>query len=154
MPPRRGGDLNWPNGPVGTQTSTATSHILPLPPKRAPTLHEWIAVRQRLGQIAGLSSGWNDGQGAAPDRQTISFAIQQLADLERQGLPAPVINPSPDGAIYAEWHTRGLDIELIFEGPYQVIVLAEDTRNEIDAIDCEGTDISIANPVLKILSMR
>jgi hypothetical protein len=141
-------------GPSRTGESTATLHILPLHARREPAVQEWTLVRQRLGQIATLSPQWNGGAGIAPDLQTIAFAGQQLAGLQQQGVPAPTINPSPDGAIYAEWHTRGLDIELIFEAPYRVIVLAEDVRNEIPVIEGEGSDISIAYNALKVLCAR
>jgi hypothetical protein len=104
--------------------------------------------------MATLPPRWNGSAGVPPDLQTIAFAGQQLAGLQQQGVPAPTINPSPDGAIYAEWHTRGLDIELIFEAPYRIVVLAEDARGEVLAIEDEGTDVSTAYPALKVLCTR
>jgi hypothetical protein len=141
-------------GPSRTGESTATLHILPLHAGRGPAVHEWTLVRQRLGQLATLPARWNGGAGVPPDLQTIAFAGQQLAGLQQQGLPAPTINPSPDGAIYAEWHTKGLDIELIFEAPYRVFVLAEDAWNEMPAVEGEGSDVTIANGALKVLCTR
>ena len=141
-------------GPFRSGESVATLHILPLHARREPALLEWEQVRQKLGQIARLPARWNGGGAIAPDIQTITFAGQQLTALQQQGLPAPTINPSADGAIYAEWHMRGLDIEIIFEAPYRVIVLAEDARNEISLIEREGSDVTIAHGALKVLHTR
>ncbi|MSP03397.1 MAG: hypothetical protein EXR07_20505 [Acetobacteraceae bacterium] len=77
-----------------------------------------------------------------------------MLDLERDGAPAPIINPSPDGAIYAEWHMKDLDIEMIFEAPDRIVVLAEDARNEIPPIEAEGLNMSIAAGALYLLRTR
>jgi hypothetical protein len=139
---------------VGTEQSTATLNILPLPVRRPPTFTEWMKVRQRLGQIVQLNPGWNGGRGVPPDLQTVVFAGEELASFERLGLPAPAIHPSPDGAVYAEWHSKGLDIEIAFEAPYMVIVLAQDARGEMQPIEAESSDATIALDALKALASR
>jgi hypothetical protein len=141
---------------AGAQTEhpSATLSILPLEARRAPNLVDWIKARQRLGQIAKLQHGWNGTKGAPPDAHTIFFAAQQLAGFEALGIPAPTINPSADGAIYAEWHMLGLDIEIIFDAPYKVIALIEDARRIVPSFEGEDTDLKIALEALSVLCTR
>jgi hypothetical protein len=138
----------------GTEQSTATLSILPLPAIRAPDAREWMKVRQRLGQIAGLQPGWNGTRGIAPDLQTVVFAGKELTGLQRLGMTAPTVNPSPDGAVYAEWHAKGLDIEIVFEAPYRLVVLIEDARGEVPPFEGESSDPSVALDALKVLGSR
>jgi hypothetical protein len=111
-------------------------------------------ARQRLGQIATLQPGWNSTRGKGLDLHTLSFAATELAVLERLGVPAPTINPSPDGALYAEWHANGIDIEIIFEAPYRIGLLIEDARHLVPSYTGEGTDLAPALEALKALSAR
>jgi hypothetical protein len=134
--------------------STATLNILPLLAARAAEPNDWMKLRQRLGQIAGLQRGWNGTRGIAPDLQTVVFAGTELTGLQRQGLPAPTVNPSPDGAVYAEWHAKGLDIEIVFEAPYKLVVLIEDARGEVAPFNGESIDGRVALEALKVLGSR
>ncbi len=139
---------------VGYESASATLDILPLNTKRHPYVVDWINARQRLGQIASLQPGWNSTRGISPDRHTLSFAATELAALERLGIPAPTVNPSPDGALYAEWHAKGLDLEIIFEAPYRIVILIEDARRLVPTYTGEGTDLAPALEALKALSAR
>lgn len=137
----------------GPEAETATLHILPL--RRRPLdVTEWIRARQKLGQIAVLPAGWDSMGGQAPDSQTIFFAAEMLAPLENQGLPAPAIHPSADGAVYAEWHANGLDIEVVFEAPYEVTIIVEDARHEIPTRTLEARDMAPALEALRSLISR
>lgn len=139
---------------VAYESASATLDILPLRPKRLPYVLDWMNARQRLGQIATLQPGWNSTRGKGLDLHTLSFAATELAVLERLGVPAPTINPSPDGALYAEWHANGIDIEIIFEAPYRIGLLIEDARHLVPSYTGEGTDLAPALEALKALSAR
>jgi hypothetical protein len=136
------------------QPSNATLEILPLEAKHRSDRTSWLKARQILGQLVRLPNGWNGGRGERPDSQTIAFAAIGLAQLENSGVPAPTINPSPDGAIYAEWHSSGLDVEVIFEAPYKVIALIEDARGDLENFDGEDNDLTHASEALRILRSR
>ncbi len=143
-----------PSGWHDADYSVTTLAIRPLveaPRANGPT---WIEARQRLGQIAGLRPGWNGQSGAAPDPHTLAFAAKELVTLQKQGLPAPVVNPSPDGSIYAEWHAGEIDIELVFEGPYDVILLAHDERGEMPDFEDSDPDLSMTTAFLHKLRIR
>lgn len=139
---------------VGYGSVSATLDILPLNTRRDPYVLDWINAQQRLGQIASLQPGWNGTRGMPPDLHTLSFAATELASLKPLGIPAPTINPSPDGALCAEWHDKGVDLEIIFEAPYRIIVLIEDARHLVSTYSGEGTDLSPALEALKALSAR
>jgi hypothetical protein len=132
----------------------ATLSILPLEARRGRDLVDWMKARQRLGQIARLQRGWDRTNGVPPDSHTIFFAAQELAVLEKLGVPAPTINPSADGAVYADWHMMGLDIEIIFEAPYKVTVLIEDARQVVPSFAGEDVDLKIALEALRALCAR
>nr|WP_294546679.1 hypothetical protein [uncultured Rhodopila sp.] len=136
------------------QASNATLDILPLQTKCLPDRTAWLRARGVLGQLARLPLGWNGAGADHPDPQTIAFAAIELASLERWGAPAPTINPSPDGAIYAEWHSSGLDIEVIFEAPYKIISLIEDARGQVSSFEGEDDDLRRSMEALKVLGSR
>lgn len=129
-------------------------HRTDLQPRQASNQVGWHRARQRLGQIARLPPGWNGANGAAPDHHTVDFAASQLTGLENAGAPAPTINPSPDGAIYAEWHMLGLDLELVFEAPGKIVALIEDQRGGIPAFDGDDPDLKHTLDALKVLCKR
>ncbi len=114
----------------------------------------WLHVWQRLGTLSQLLAGWNGGSAPALDTHTMQFAARELAGLARAGFAAPVINPSADGAIYAHWHARGLDIEIVFEAPCHVLVSIEDARGEIPVFEGEDTQLQKTMEALELFANR
>lgn len=125
-----------------------TLPLRPLASASAQAAPPWAEVWQRLGMFSHLGRGWNGAAAVPLDGQTLRFAAQELAGLSSQHLPAPVVNPSPDGTLYAEWHLKGLDLEVVFERPYAVTILASDTQGEFD-IEDEQDSLSEAARMLR-----
>lgn len=121
------------------QTSTLT--MMPRRAERRLDQYAWEVARQRLGMFATMQHGWNLGIACAPSSHTVQFAAKILGGLAARGMPAPIVNPSADGAIYAHWHRSGIDIELIFEGPYDIVAIIDDSHGEIESFD--GDDVSL-----------
>lgn len=98
---------------------------------------EWQDTWTKLGRLSSLPPGWNGYQGKPAGSHTIAYASQILSGLAEQAVPGPEIFPSPDGAIYAEWHEKGIDAQLIIEAPYQFTTVVEDARGEFHYEDDE-----------------
>jgi hypothetical protein len=114
----------------------------------------WEAARQRLGMFAHLRQGWDARNAAPPSLHTIQFAAQELARLSREAIEAPTINPGADGSIYAHWHRAGLDIEVIFDGPYEVVLLVDDARGEVPTFSEEDPNLARTSEALRALARR
>ena len=104
--------------------------------------------------FASLTKGWNGGNAEPPSPHTIQFASVELAGLSRRVPIAPIINPSADGAIYAHWHRAGIDVELVFEAPYQAIVLIDDARGEIGQFDGDDPGLARTADALRLMVER
>lgn len=141
-----------PTAPASSDS--ATLGILPRDAKRPADSTGWYRARQRLGQLTDLATGWNGGNAAAPNKHTVAFAATELAGLEKAGIPAPTINPSADGAVYAEWHMAGIDLEVIFEAPYKIVALIEDARGVVPSFEADDPDLTVSLQALKVLRAR
>ena len=133
---------------------TATLHAFPRLGRTESPLDGWRVVYERLQQIANLPDGWDGEKGAAPERHTVAFVAQEIASLQAAGLPAPTLNPSANGAIYAEWHMHGFDIEVIFDGPYEITTLIEDARGAIPPFEDSDPMMMEARKALLALASR
>ena len=133
---------------------TATLHAFPRLGRTESPLDGWRVAYERLQQIANLPDGWDGENGAAPEGHTVIFVAQEIASLQADGLPAPTLNPSADGAIYAEWHMHGFDIEVIFDAPYEITALIEDAREEISRFEDRDPMMEEARKALLALAGR
>lgn len=150
------GSFPSPASGVGSVGGTAGTLAL-LPQTAQPSIAQqasWEAARQRLGMFAQLHQGWDARNAAPPSRDTIQFAAQELAKLSLEVIEAPTINAGADGSIYAHWHRAGLDIEVIFDGPYEVVLLVDDARGEVPTFSEEDPDLARASEALRALARR
>jgi hypothetical protein len=97
---------------------------------RATLLEE---LRKALIEAIELSKTMVAEDEAAPiNDQTYFYAVGVLAPLIiTMELPVPLILPLQNGAIGAEWHDHGLNIELRFRNPYDIYAVLEDARDAI-----------------------
>jgi hypothetical protein len=72
---------------------------------------------QDLGELHDLAPGWLDGDGVAISRLAIEKAQRILTFLliEDKPLPYPVIVPTPEGGMQAEWSGRDFESSITFE---------------------------------------
>ena len=69
----------------------------------------------KFEEFSGLSDGWYDGQGKAPDKEKIEQLAVHMIGHYPESLPLPVIVPTPEGNLLWEWNAEGdpsVDIEL------------------------------------------
>lgn len=103
-------------------------------------------ILARLKAMGDLEDGWLDGEGIKPELRTIKNASEVLLGIvDREGLPAPVVFPTPDGGIQAEWQGTPWSVEVRFLlGGQKVQAVADNLQ--------EGRDESLTLEVSDRLS--
>lgn len=71
-------------------------------------------VQFALNDALAMSQNWDSYGGRTPTMNAAVKAISWLLAVYRHGLPAPSTVPGSDGSIQLEWHTRGIDLEVLF----------------------------------------
>lgn len=69
-------------------------------------------MRHRLDEISKLQDGWLDGEGLAPKQQELYWFNQMFEGNYDKNLPLPLIFPTPQGGIQAEWSIGTSEISL------------------------------------------
>jgi hypothetical protein len=81
-----------------------------------------------FAELRALPAGWN-GYNSAPIRDDVIDWAANLADvLMTLGMPPPFLCPTSDGGLQLEWHTRGVDLEIMIGEPGQAWIEAEKAR--------------------------
>lgn len=76
-----------------------------------------------------------------PSPETWGFAFLALLSFSAK-LPLPLLSPLQLGGLSAEWHERGMNIELRFRGVDDVFAVIEDATGEIP--EFQGRDPTLA----------
>ena len=96
-----------------------------------------------------------DDEGAPLNVQTWRYAAQEIISIiSSLDIPLPFMLPLQNGGMGAEWHAKGLNIELRFRKPYQVYVVLEDARNTIPELHGYDRNLVQAREALRQLSAR
>lgn len=67
-------------------------------------------VEQRLAELAQLSAGWMDGQGAPIHPDAIALLGEVLRGAKERGLEPPYVYPTLAGGVQAEWSFPGAEV--------------------------------------------
>jgi hypothetical protein len=120
---------------------------------RATLLEE---LRKAVIEAIELSKTMVAEDEAAPiNDQTYFYAVEVLAPLIiAMELPVPLILPLQNGAMGAEWHNHGLNIELRFRNPYDVYAVLEDARDAIQPFYGRDPFLVETRAALRELSTR
>jgi len=122
---------------------TDITHVVQLDDAVSDASDEILA---RLTAMGEMEAGWLDGEGVAPDRLTINLASAVLPEVvDREGLPAPAVFPTPDGGIQAEWQGTPWSVEVRFLPGGQKVQAVADNLSE-------GRDESLSFDVTDRLS--
>ena len=68
-----------------------------------------------LYRLRRLEDGWLNGEGLAPDHDSLTWLSQRFEDLYPESLPRPHIYPTPEGGVQAEWSIPPHDVELVID---------------------------------------
>lgn len=90
-----------------------------------PWLRQVVSDVQHLLQ---LSPGW-DSYGAMPiDQRAAATAFTLLFEVMHRDAPAPSVAPLSDSGIQLDWHTRGIDVELVISPLGHASIWCRDRR--------------------------
>ena len=100
-------------------TSAGTAYTAPVWLVGATWITPTAAQMCRLGK---LQPDW-DSYGAAPvSASAVDLMITLLAGVMNPNSPAPTLVPSAQGHLQAEWHTKGIDLEVEAVDPTHIVV--------------------------------
>ena len=104
---------------IGRREQTKTRSLSSSGPTAAPWTED---VESQIAKLLGLSDNW-DSYGASTIRlDAVAAMLNVLRDVMGPTTPAPTIVPAADGHLQAEWHTRGVDLEVEVIDPVQIDV--------------------------------
>jgi hypothetical protein len=96
-----------------------------------------------------------EGEAAPLNLQTWSYAAQQLNSLVHNfDLPMPLLLPLQNGGLGAEWHEKGLNIELRFRSPYNVYAVLEDAKGKVGTFQDYDVNLERSRAALQELGLR
>lgn len=116
----------------------------------------WLnRARAKLDELGQLQAGW-DSYGAKQVSSLARFAaFELLRQTATRATPAPALIPTSEGLVQIEWHTRGIDLEVLVISPTRFSVLFEDSREEADRIEEElRYDLRKLKTVIQLLATR
>jgi len=112
------------------------------------TILDPLDIGVRLSEIAELKDGWFNGEGAGPDKNALRWFADTFDNSYEVELPLPLLFPTLDGGIQAEWSNSTVDISLKVDlrnktGLFHSLNLATgiDTEHKISLGDNEGWKI-------------
>lgn len=84
---------------------------------------EWAqSVEAQISRLLELPANWDSYGASAIRLDAVDTLIKVLRDVMSETTPAPTIVPVADGHLQAEWHTRGVDLEVEVIDPLRIDV--------------------------------
>jgi len=109
------------------------------------TILDSLDVGVRLNEIAELRDGWFNGEGTGPDVNALRWFADTFDNNYEVELPLPLLYPTLEGGIHAEWSSIRISISLKIDlqkksGYFHSLDLATgiDTEHEISLGDNTG----------------
>lgn len=112
----------------------------------------------RTNEIATLKDGWFNGEGVGPDKEALQWFAETFDNNYDVELPLPLLFPTLEGGIQAEWSNSGVDVSLRIDLPNKQgylhsLNLSSSDINEsyISLADAEGWKVlnTTLNAILK-----
>jgi hypothetical protein len=101
-----------------------------------------IPVSSQLNKLISLGPNW-DSYGAKPiSTQRVVQAFDLLKSIMREQTPVPTIVPTNEGSLQLEWHTQGIDLEVLILGDNSYCVVFEDHKSGVEWERALSSDLS------------
>lgn len=88
-------------------------------------------VERQCLDLVRLPENWDLHGGRPIDRDTVVFAVDMLTRVLRPSTPPPYLVPASYGGLQAEWHEKGIDLEIEVVAPNRVCVSYEDSQTGV-----------------------
>ena len=103
-----------------------------------------LDVSSRLFEFQQLADGWLDGEGLAPNAESLEWLSRKFDGSYPDELPLPYLYPTPTGGVQAEWslnaHEVSLDIDFETKrGKFQILSI-DASVEESDTFDLQDAN--------------
>lgn len=146
--------VDWGVPPEAPPWVPSTQYYVPTLSIALPTVAlPWIhAAVQRVLALLSLGDNW-DSYGAIPVRRARAIDLLRLVEFIAQySLPPPSIVPTPDGSLQIEWHTRGVDLEILCLGGMRYQVYFVNGQEAFESRKEFGPDMIWATEYFRLIS--
>lgn len=98
-----------------------------------------------MAAVAALQDGWYDGEGRAPARDCVGWAVSILRQLDQMGIvpEPPTLGPTPAGGIDLLWRSERLWCTV---GPDLTLSIHKRLGSEVDATVYEELSLKGQSP--------
>lgn len=89
----------------------------------------WLeALGAGLVELLNLSDNWDSNGARAIDERCVQSLLELLFEVAYPNTPPPAIVPTVFGGVQAEWHQKGLDVEIEVNSPNRFAVYCKDHK--------------------------
>lgn len=93
----------------------------------------WLRqVADDIQALLRLPPGWDSYGAMRIDPRAASAAFRLLSEIMQDNSPAPSAAPLSDSGIQLDWHTRGIDVELMISQTGRASVWCRDRQTGIE----------------------
>lgn len=136
---------NWMSGRASSYTLSEIKH----------QANGWITpVVVRLYELMSLSDNWDSYGARRIDTKAVNQFLTTLAMIMKDNTPPPSVVPSPTGHLQAEWHERGIDLEVEVISPSLISVSFSDSRGRAHWAEDLQADLTKLSTAIHVLSLR
>lgn len=113
----------------------------------------WLeALGVELVELLNLSENWDSNGARAINERCVRSLLELLFEVSHPNTPPPAIVPTVFGGVQAEWHQKGLDLEIEVNSPNRFAVYCKDHKTNKVWEDDATTDFKPLASVLERLA--
>ena len=117
---------------------------VPVKAAAAPTTENYIRTVLTLIEFLELPGGWNSYNARPIRKENVTFAVDFLGRVMRDGTPAPEVVPTVRGGVQLEWHRAGVNLEIAINVPEEVTVFAEEIDSGREPVESTLSEFDVS----------
>ena len=108
---------------ANTASEQFTSHAALVGSPAWSEYSAWMTrVAEQICRLRRLPANWDSYGAVPPSKAAVELMADILADVMNPNAPAPTLVPSPQGHLQAEWHMKGINLEVEAIDPTHIVV--------------------------------